>query len=375
MTTTLHMPAGWTIDEINRWLHYHGEAAKAMTRMRTSLESKLIPISAYILISAVECYRRHPEMVLQIDAATPAEEIGAAGRTPGNQIDSVHIWSQANIFLVGRNILAMLGRITPDHDPERTAIVLDFWRRAARAFRGDGYHQAFDASFTCTPYTDDVVATLVDGTEPVALDAWPSVKKLNATLSSYMFLLYFDTRSGMVDTGPYVLDDRRVLLVRDFSKMGPSDFWWADSLDVPYRNLTAAFVLRDVEVDVNDWGTSITRPENYLDHVERFGLFTTDNGKLEPVAIDRVEEIHSATRTAQKQLYRDIAAMSRKERIDAGAYVYFSFLRPFAEVAGAAALDWSVPRESLDVYDMLSAFEGSNSPPETDLPYYTPIPI
>jgi hypothetical protein len=372
---TLTMPVGWTVDELNRWLDYHGEATRAMTRMRTALESKLIPITAYILVSAVECYRRHPEMCLDIDAAMGAEDIGAAGRVPGNQVDSVHIWSQANIFLLGRNVLIMLGRMAPGDEPERTAIVLDFWRRVAAAFRGDGHLQAFDVGFKSTPYLDDVVRELDAGCAPVAPAAWPSVKKLNATLSSYMFLLYFDTRSGMIDTGPYRLDDDRVLLVRDFSKMGPSDFWWAAELDVPYRNLTAAFVLRGVDVDVNDWGTSVTRPENYLDHVERFGLFTTDGGGLEPVPTERVDEIRAATRAAQQKLYRDIAAMSRKERIDAGAYVYFSFLRPFAEVAGANDLDWTVPRDSLDVYDMLSAFEGSPGESSVDsaLPYYTPF--
>lgn len=377
MTDTLAMPVGWTKDEINRWLHYHGEATKAMARLRTSLESRLIPISAYILIAAVECYRRHPQLLLAIDAAMPAEDIGAAGRRPGNQIDSVHIWSQANIFLHGRNILSLLGRITPDHEPERSAIVLDFWRRVAKPFRGDEHHQAIDAGFVCTPYTDDVVQTLVDGAEPTDPAAWPDVKKLNATLTSYLFLLYFDTRSGMVDTGPYDLGDGKVLLVRDFSKMGPSDFWWSTDVaaGLPYENLTAAFVLDGVTVHVNDWGTSVTQPQGYLDHVARFGLFTTDNGRLEPVPLARVDDIRAATRDAQKRLYRDIAGMTRRERIDAGAYVYFTFLRPFAEVAGIAdQLDWTVPRDSLDVYEMLEPFEGTNSPPDPDAPYYWPVP-
>lgn len=375
--TVLTRPSGWTNAEINRWLHYHGESTKTMSRLRTSLESKLIPISAYILISAVECYRRHPEMVLAIDEAMPAEEIGAAGRRPGNQVDSVHIWSQANIFLHGRNILSLLGRITPDHEPERCAIVLDFWRRAARAFRGDGELQALDAGMTCRPYADDVVRALVDGAKPVAGDAWPSVKRLNATLTSYLFLLYFDTRSGMVDTGPYDLGGGKVLLVRDFSKMGPSDFWWSTDVAsaVPYQNLTAAFVLDGVDVHVNDWGTSVTDPQNYLDHVDRFGLFTTDSGSLEPVPLEDVARIHSTAKDAQRALYRDIAAMSRRERIDAGAYVYFTFLRPFAEVAGVDGdLDWTVPRDSLDVYEMLEPFEGTNTPPDPDAPYYWPIP-
>ena len=38
--------------------------------------------------------------------------------------------------------------------------------------------------------------------------------------------------------------------------------------------------------------------------------------------------------------------MSREEKIRCGAYVYFSFLRPFAAVAGIAdELDWTVPRD------------------------------
>src|SRR3712207_8708951 len=54
---------------------YHGEATKTMTRLRTSLESKLIPISAYILIAAVECYRRHPEMLVQIRSEEHTSEL------------------------------------------------------------------------------------------------------------------------------------------------------------------------------------------------------------------------------------------------------------------------------------------------------------
>ena len=38
--------------------------------------------------------------------------------------------------------------------------------------------------------------------------------------------------------------------------------------------------------------------------------------------------------------------MDRDEKIRCGAYVYFSFLRPFAEAAGIAdELDWTVPRD------------------------------
>ena len=119
-------------------LRYHGEIAHALTVQRTALESALIPVTAYILISGVECYRRHPELMSEIAAATAPEELGARGRRLGNQIDTVHLWSIANIYLVGRSVLAGIGMLDFDADVARTATVLDFWKRAAAAFRARG---------------------------------------------------------------------------------------------------------------------------------------------------------------------------------------------------------------------------------------------
>ena len=82
---------------------------------------------------------------------------------------------------------------------------------------------------------------------------------------------------------------------------------------------------------------------------------------------------------AQKDLYRLIAGMSRAEKIDAGAYVYFTFLRPFARVAGVEdELDWTVPRDSLDLYEALSIDRQDprgHRMPDPDVPYYTPLAL
>jgi hypothetical protein len=305
-------------------------------------------------------------MLLRIEAAMPAEVIGAAGRRPGTQVDAVHLWSLANIFLHGRQILALLGKITPAHEPERTAVVLDFWRRAAGAFRDDGHLQAWDAGGYVRPYGGDVIEAALTAATPVTDEAWPMTKKLNAALVSYLFLLYFDTRAGMSDTGPYELGDGRVLLLREFTVR---TFPWAPVASVP--SVVGAFVLDGVEVRVNDWGTSVTEPANYLDHVVAAGF-------LDPHTLEGVEPSAgwlSAVRTARNDLYRRVAGMSRAERVDAGAHVYFTFLRPFAEVAGIADdLDWDVPKESLDVYEWLEPYEGSGAPPEDTGPYYEPVP-
>ena len=362
----------------NELIAYHSPISRALTAERTALESALIPVTAYIVVACAESFLRYADMMRAIDAAMPAEEIGRRARRPGCQIDSCFLWSIANFPLVGRNVYGMLD---PSLDtPERMYTILDFWERAALAYRGDGTRQAWDSG-TATPYSDAVHQALLTASTPVEDGQRSIIKRFNATLVTYLFLLYFDTRAGYCDTGPYAVPGHpnRKLLVRDFYRLAQSDFWWSDvAKDVPYQNLTAALVLEDVDFTVTDFGTSNHNPIDYLDHVVSFGLYTTDDcavNELRPVPLDELDGIITAVRGAQAQHYRRIAAMERDEKIRCGAYVYFSFLRPFALEAGVADdLGWTVPRDLPDLaYQMLSAIEGDNTGTMDDGDYYGPI--
>jgi hypothetical protein len=168
------------------------------------------------------------------------------------------------------------------------------------------------------------------------------------------------------------------LLVRDYYQLGNSDFAWSSvAAGVPYSNLTAALVLDGVDVHVNDWGTSLTHPEDYLDRLSAFALYTTDGPgrELRLVPAEDWDGLAAAVRKAQADHYRQVAAMSRSQKIDAGAYVYFSFLRPFAEVAGVAGdLDWTVPRDTVGpLYDALEPFTGEGGSMAEDGPYYATL--
>jgi hypothetical protein len=373
----LERPSGWDASEVNRMLLYHGEIAHALTVQRTALESALIPVTAYILISGVECYRRHPELMTEIAAAVPPEALGAHGRMLGNQIDTVHLWSIANIYLVGRTVLAGGGLIDFDADVTRTAVVFDFWKRAAASFRGDGTLQAADSGGVVTPYTE-FADEFVAGCAPVRDGEHRArLSRLNALLTSYLFLLYFDTRAGYQDTGPYPLADGRVLLLRAFNRFGPSDFAWSHEVasELPYSTVIAAFVLEGVDFHVTDFGTAVTDPADYLDRLVAFGLFDPTSGRPVPIAEADALALGDAVKTAQRKLYRVIAGMTKHEKLNAGAYVYLSFLRPFAEAAGIAdSLDWTVPRDSLDLYPLLELFESAPEITAEAALYYPPIP-
>ncbi len=357
-------------DDINRWIRYHGEISYALTMERTALESVLIPVSVYILVVCVECYRRYPEMIAEITDAMTPEELGRAGHDVTTQVDPVHLWAVPNFVLLGRKILTAAGMVDPDDDARRIGTVVDFWERTSGAYRfGDGSHQAADAEGSATPYrayVDDVVAAC----EPIAADG--SISRLNALLTSYLFLLWFDTRSGYQDTGPYALADGRALLLRRYNGLGVSHFPWSADVGaaLPFTEVLGAFVLRDVELRVTDFGTSVTKPEDYWAHVESCAFFDVAAGALTPIGSAGRDALGIAAKAAQKQLYRMIAGMPRAEKIDAGAYVYFTFLRPFAEHAGVA-LDWTTPLASLDVYPFLSLIDGTVTPPP-DAPVDTP---
>jgi hypothetical protein len=368
-----------TREEIDYWISYHGHISYALTMERTALESALIPVSAYILVACVECYRRYPEMIEAITAKMSAAELGAAGHDMRTEIDPVRMWAIPNFFLTGRKLLTTIGMVDPADDEKRTATVMAFWERAAAAYRfGDGTHQAADANRVATPYrgyVDDAVRACI----PLTDDDRARVSRLNALLTSYLFLLWFDTRSGYQDTGPYEVGDGRVLLLRRYNRLGVSHFPWSAEVSdaMPYNEVLGAFVLRDVALQTTDFGTSVTKPEDYWPHVEAYRFFDVAGGDLAPIDGDALDALGVAAKTAQKQLYRLIAAMERNQKIDAGAYVYFTFLRPFAEAAGVD-LDWTVPRDSTDVYPFLSMIDGSITPdpelsmdnPET---YYAPL--
>ncbi len=362
------------IDEL---VAYHGRIARAMTAERTALRSALIPVTPYILIACVEAYRRWPEMLEVITAAAPPEAIGASGRRPGSRVDAVRLWSLANLPLVGRQVLHTAGLVDPGDDARRLGIVLGAWEAAAQAFRADGHRQAADAGGVVHRYDPEVLADLAAGLVPVE-DPREGARwrRDAAALASYAFLVNFDTRAGYQDSGPYPGPGGTRLVVRDVLGIGPDAWPWTAraSADLEVGDVTVVFAHHaGTQITCNDWGTSQVDPPGAA--LRAAGAFRPVDGRFVPMPPERFATLAAAVRDAQRRLYREIAAMSRAARIDAGALVYFSFLRPFAAAAGVDdRLDWSVPQASRDLYPLLSAMEETPEIRADDpTPYYAPL--
>ena len=245
-------------DQVNSWLAAINPVTSHLVAERTSYSSQLIPVTPYVTVSCIEAFLRYPEAVATIATAMPPEEIGAAARRPGCQADSVFLWGVANFFLLGRNVMAM---VDPSLDSlERTHTVLDFWARASHAYRDGPHLHAAEVGNRVDVLPSEMVAHLAAGATGVGEERRDRIRRANATIINHLFLLYFDTRVGHADNGPYRLEDGRTLIVRDFYRLGQSDFSWSGvAAGVPYRNLTAALVLDpQVEVSINDKGFAVS---------------------------------------------------------------------------------------------------------------------
>jgi len=366
-------------DRVNGWLATINPITKRLVAERTSYSSQLIPVTPYVMVSCVEAFLRYPDAVATITAAMEPEEIGMEARRPGCQANSVFLWGVANFFLIGRNVLRAVDPAVDDgpNALDRAHTVLDFWARTSRAYRGGDHLHAAEVDDRLNVFDEDTVSTLVQTATPVDDGRRDRIRRANATIINHLFLLYFDTRVGHGDTGPYLLADGRKVIIRDYYRLAESDLAWSPVAGgVPYGNLTAVLVLEPgVEVRITDFGTTVSTPEDYLDHLSGFALFTSDGvgpgQPLTPLSDDEMDAVASAARVAQRRHYRDIAAMGRDQRIACGAYVYFTFLRPFAELAGVADdIDWTCPRDTpADLYPLITAdVETPPSDPDAD-PY------
>ena len=366
-------------DQVNEWLATINPITRQLGAERTGYSSQLIPVTPYVMVSCVEAFLRYPDAVAIITAAMEPEEIGVAARRPGCQANSVFLWGVANFFLIGRNVLRAVDPSVDDapNALDRAHTVLDFWARTSRAYRGGDHLHAAEVGDRLDVFDEDTVSALVAAATTVDDGRRDRIRRANATIINHLFLLYFDTRVGHGDTGPYRLDDGRTVIIRDYFRLAESDLAWSSvAAAVPHGSLTAVLVLDPgVEVRITDFGTTVSTPEDYLDHLSGFALFTSDGGgpgqPPVPVSDDEMDAVASAARAAQRRHYRDIVAMDRDQRIACGAYVYLTFLRPFAELAGVAnEIDWTCPRDTpADLYPLVTAdVEASQLDPDAD-PY------
>lgn len=339
-----------TADECNDLLDYFAwNVWDALALRSTEGESGLIPRQEYEAFGAVQMWQRYPELVDRIvEAVGGLDGVVELGRTArrevGSKVNQLHMWCSSIVPLFGRGLLVKLGMADPNERTDEVERLLQFQRALMRGFWDDeglmfASSRGYRAPVLAQEWIDRLSSDVTSLEDP---DRRSLYQRFNATTEITGFLLHFDNRSGLSDTGPYPLPDGGFMIVRDHFLHDPAYHWHDVAEDLPH-GLTQAMVFHpegDLRVNVLDIGTLFSEPSNYLSALTHMAVYARDTidtpiEDLRRVDEDEMESILATCETATTQLYKRMSRMSARDKIMAGAQVYYTeFIAPFARAAG-----------------------------------------
>jgi hypothetical protein len=343
--------------ETNNLIQNCGDETYWLCVTRTVQGSKLFPVSPYILLSYLNAFYRYPSLLRKIENQMPAEDIADRARNMGIKIQNSALgWALPNFYLLGRELLLSLGFLRPQDALEDVIFVMDFWKRYMLSWhRNDGHITNREYGHRAQILPDRRLEVFhSDMFQCESGDALHEAAcTFLATASQYGFLVSCESRISLTNSGPYRLDERHEMIVRDFMDLAECSLPWLDGIakDVPYNYLTVPVATRDCHFSlVDDWGSFESEPEFTADHVVGVGLYTADtlSEGFVPVGMGSREELTATFKSldevlkeATNNLWLRIADWTRDQMIDAGALVYYNIIKDLAHVAGVfEADDW-----------------------------------
>lgn len=302
---------------------------------RTAQESKLFPVLPYLMMSMIEGYWRYPDQLRRSMEVISPEDVGHRARNVSTLFSRLTSWGMLNYYLNGRSNLIRLGLIGPTDNLEDLWLVCDWYRRFAKAYnRSSGHVSALDAGDISPTLEERTLQVFEADAYACDADLGAAAARFNAIATQYNFLVHCESRSGLHTSGPYRLDGRRLMHVRDFFNLSESTLPWMDevSAEVAFNNLSLVEITDGVSIEVTDWGTAYTQPESHQDRVIGVGLYTSDflSDRYEPVGMgsrreltDTLNELTEQMTEATRRLYRRFSEYSMDQMIEAGIVTYY----------------------------------------------------
>lgn len=336
-----------TNEQVNSWLDYAGWNLWDFILGRASEgESGLIPRQEYETISFVQQWNNYPKFINLL-----TDEVGVDGildlaktssREIGTKINVTRNWAASVCPILGRGIGVELEQDTVDSRREDLETIIQFGRRQQHGTWGEGPGFVSGRQFQVPVLADDVLQTLVDQVkpfdDPADLEAF---RQFNARTELFGFMLHYDCRAGMADTGPYPLPNNKFAIVRDHFLNETAYPWAGVAEGLPYCvTQVMVFDAEKVNVTVNEIQTTFSEPSNYLEYLEGAVVFardtmTTPMGQLRVLEAQEMSEISDKCRSGTMSMYRSLSKKSTEEKIRDGVMVYTrEFLMPHAARAG-----------------------------------------
>jgi hypothetical protein len=340
-------PDTLTDQQIQSWFDYMAWNLWELIATRsTEGESGLIPRQEYETLSFVQQWSVNPDAMRMITEKVGVDGLVELGRVPrreiGTKVNHIRNYATALMAMLGRGISVTLELQDATERRADVETCIQFSRRLWHGTWGDGPGLASGRGFALPLLEDDVLQPLVAAAQPFADDEERSAfRRFNATTELFGFLMHYDTRLGMGDTGPYPLPNGGFALIRDHF-LNETGFPWSEIGEgLPYA-VTEVLVFRPDPIDltINDIGTTFTKPADYLKSLERVAVFARDTidtpmSGIRPVDTAERSRIVQTCQAGVLKMYRILSKLDREEKIRNGVRMYsHEFMRPLAHRAG-----------------------------------------
>lgn len=337
-----------SIDETNDILTYLAwNEWDALAARATEGESGLIPRQEYEALGIMDSWFHHPVWLKAIqDRVGPAGMTGIAARAQqeiGTKINLLHIWACASAPSFGRGIAMELKLHDFDYRTAEITEAMSTVRRMYRGIWGSGPMFSSMRDYRAPILDDSWIERF--GRDRIAItgdDERSIFQRFNGALELLGFLVHFDNRLGLGDSGPYPTGGGGFLMVRDLFINEPAYEWSSTTEGLPYAVTIAMFFDGDsgLTTRVQDLSTMFSDPANYLPYVKGVAVYArekwdTPMSELTVLSLTDMDELRARGEASSEALYKHIASMSQEEKVMAGAVVYASgFVLPFARAAG-----------------------------------------
>lgn len=334
------------LNQLNMLLQHSGDVLVHNCVTRTAQESKLFPVLPFLMNVMMETYYRYPDIIREASAVITPEELGRRARESTHYLSALTSWATLNYYLNGRGLLIRLGLYRPEDNLEDLWTVADWWMRFQSTYRqAEGHAWALDGRDALKIHQERTLQIFEADAYEVDDELLRATNKFMSSATQYSFLVNCESRSGLAASGPYRISDKFLLHTRDFINLGECDFSWVDGIGaaMPFNNLTISLITDDVRIEVTDWGTAYTVPEEYSQRIRGVGLYTSDflTDGFVPVGmeskaelIDTLCSLAEICTKATRELYSRYAGFTNVQMIEAGVYTYLSAANGISHAAG-----------------------------------------
>jgi hypothetical protein len=340
-------PDTLTDDQIDSWFNYMAWNLWELIATRsTEGESGLIPRQEYETLSFVQQWSVNPNAYRIIAGAVGTDGLVELGRVPrrevGTKVNHIRNYASALMAMLGRGVCVSLDQLDPSIRRDDIEVCIQSARRLWHGTWGDGPGLASGRGFVLPLLDDDILQPLLAAAAPFEDDeARKAFRRFNATTELFGFLMHYDTRLGMGDTGPYPLPGGGFALIRDHFLDEQGYSWSTISDGLPYA-VTEVLRFRPdpIELKINDIGTTFTKPADYLKSLDSVAVFARDQldtpmSGIRQIGAGEMKRIVASCERGVLKMYKILSSKGRDEKIRDGIQMYsHEFMRPLAQRAG-----------------------------------------